>query len=430
MRVLQDPCFDRAFRLVYRPAATASTRGSADTDSQGLRHWPADLSNFPAALRRPVIECEAKFTTATRQPPDVVRRVLRDVPRRLVQRGLGAQGRRQARARDDRRGLHGPARRRCRSSGSCTPASRQAEARDPAHRRDAARGPLEGDARGRRTERRASSASTDADRLLRLAAAGAARARERPDVHGLRRPRRDRRLEPRPRLARPRVHVAARPAHHHATRWSPTRSSRTGATTRCATARGRTATLLDLRSRRTSRCSRATGRHDPAARRRAKLLEKLFGLNQPDPEEPAPQLKWHFTIDGPRHRVRRARHAHAPRLPLALPAAGAALREGARRSSCPTRASSPLPAGIDVLVVISQTPPVLPSIATRYIVPLRTRSRSSSTTRVAPADRARARQRDLAGRRRRLRGAAASGSPPTGRSSCSRARCTSARPAS
>ena len=32
-------------------------------------------------------------------------------------------------------------------------------------------------------------------------------------------------------------------------------------------------------------------------------LESLFGLNQPDPETPPPQLKWHCSVDGPRHRV-------------------------------------------------------------------------------------------------------------------------------
>src|SRR5262249_2578063 len=63
VRVLQDRCFDRAFRLVY-----GGEKHELDpdigkvTDSKGLRRWPADLAHFPAKLRGPVSECEAQFT--------------------------------------------------------------------------------------------------------------------------------------------------------------------------------------------------------------------------------------------------------------------------------------------------------------------------------------------------------------------------------
>ena len=161
-----------------------------------------------------------------------------------------------------------------------------------------------------------------------------------------------------------------------------------------------------------------------------KRLEKLLGLNQADPEEPEPLLKWHFSIDGPRHRVlvldTRTRRVFRSRyLPPGL------LSDQALKEQLPDPREHPLPAGMEALVVVSQTPPVLPSLATRYIVPIKTRIDGvQAPLRVPPPHRARARQRDLARRRPRVRGAAASGSPTTGRSSCSRARCTSARAAS
>ena len=109
-----------------------------------------------------------------------------------------------------------PDRRRCRSSGSCTRASSR-----PRTRSRASDAPSRSTTRSRscaRTRRSEGLRARDrarSTRLLRLAAARAPRARERPDLHGLRRPRRDRRLEPRPRVARPRVHRAARPADPH-----------------------------------------------------------------------------------------------------------------------------------------------------------------------------------------------------------------------
>ena len=63
VRVLQDRCFDRAFRLVYRDGYKRDPQVVLDTDAKGLRYWPADLKHFPARLRGPVMECEAQFTT-------------------------------------------------------------------------------------------------------------------------------------------------------------------------------------------------------------------------------------------------------------------------------------------------------------------------------------------------------------------------------
>jgi hypothetical protein len=100
-------------------------------------------------------------------------------------------------------------------------------------------------------------------------------------------------------------------------------------------------------------------------------LEKLFALNQPDPE-PAPDLKWHFSIDGQRHRVivldvRTRRVFRSRYLPPGL------LSPKALEEQLPDPLDKPLPAGIDVLFVVSQTPALQPSLASSVILPLNTR---------------------------------------------------------
>ncbi len=65
VRVLQDPCFDRGFQLAYPADGLQGRPGlSLNTDEQGLRYWDANLLHFPAKLRRPVMECEAQFSTS------------------------------------------------------------------------------------------------------------------------------------------------------------------------------------------------------------------------------------------------------------------------------------------------------------------------------------------------------------------------------
>ena len=98
-------------------------------------------------------------------------------------------------------------------------------------------------------------------------------------------------------------------------------------------------------------------------------LEGLFGLNQPDPETPPPQLKWHWSVDGPRHRVialdtRTRRSFRSRYLPPGL------LSSKALEDQLPDPLTTPLPAGMDVLVVISQTPVAMPAVASAVIVPL------------------------------------------------------------
>lgn len=101
-------------------------------------------------------------------------------------------------------------------------------------------------------------------------------------------------------------------------------------------------------------------------------LGKLLGLNQPDPETPAPELKWHYTIDGARHRAvvldtRTRRRFRSRYLPAGL------LTRQALEEQLPDPELTPMPAGIDVLVLVSQTAVVMPALATAVIVPLATR---------------------------------------------------------
>ena len=209
------------------------------------------------------------------------------------------------------------------------------------------------------------------------------------------------------------------------------RASRTGATTRCATAQA----PFRRAARRSRREYQPLAARTPATTTRQRgaqtRSQKLFGLNQPDPEEPAPQLKWHFSIDGPRHRVlvldTRTRRVYRSRyLPPGLLSA-----EGARRSSSPTRREQPLPAGrrrarrrlADAAGAADDRDAVHRpgQDADRGVqAPRRVAAgspASSPTTRSGPATTSPTRR-------------CSSGSPSTGRSSCSRARCTSARPAS
>ena len=99
-------------------------------------------------------------------------------------------------------------------------------------------------------------------------------------------------------------------------------------------------------------------------------LGRMFALNQPDPE-PAPELKWHFTVDGPSHRVvmldtRTRRVFRSRHQPPGL------LSPEALEDQLPDPATKPLPAGVEVLVVVSQTPALQPSLASSLIIPLMT----------------------------------------------------------
>jgi hypothetical protein len=116
--------------------------------------------------------------------------------------------------------------------------------------------------------------------------------------------------------------------------------------------------------------------HQPAPAA-TEALGKLFGLNQPNPEDPPPRLKWHFTIDGSRHRVvaldtRTRRHFRSRYLAAGL------LSEQALDEQLPDPSLKPMPAGIEVLVILSQTSVVMPALAVSAIVPVATRISEAS----------------------------------------------------
>ena len=212
----------------------------------------------------------------------------------------------------------------------------------------------------------------DADGLLRLAAARAAGARERADVHGRRRPRRDRRLEPRPRVARPRLHVGARAAHHHERARRLRRVPGLGQRPAALPQPGRTATMLDCAPRSTSRDrarTRATTTPAPSAEKRSRSSSASTS--------PTPRSR-RRSSSGTSRSTARATACSCSTRARAASTARATCRPGCSprrrsRSRSPTRREQPLPAGLEMLVVVSQTPPVLPTIATRYIVPVKTR---------------------------------------------------------
>ncbi len=97
----------------------------------------------------------------------------------------------------------------------------------------------------------------------------------------------------------------------------------------------------------------------------------MFALNQPDPE-PAPRAEVAL------HRGR----AGAPRASCSTRAPAASSGRATSRRGCspprrsttssPTRRRSRCPAGIEVVVVVSQTPALQPALATSLIVPLMT----------------------------------------------------------
>src|SRR5262249_17112733 len=98
-------------------------------------------------------------------------------------------------------------------------------------------------------------------------------------------------------------------------------------------------------------------------------LESISGLNQPDPETPPPQLKWHWSVDGPRHRVIPLHTRTRPTF-RSRSRPRASVRARARGARLPGPVRSRWPGGMAVLVVIPQTPVAMPAVACAVIVPL------------------------------------------------------------
>ena len=370
VRVLQDQCFERAFRLVYGRPYSIDPQIVLDTDAKGLRHWPADLRNFPARLRGPVMECEAQFTTS-------------DSANHLFSFGeycamylavwsnavweLKSDGRPGLATIDEVYSVPPTPLPQLWELHSCFEKAADAITRTDAKKLK--------------------------DRFEELRNAPGKQKDFAKDTRTL-----TDLYDSLPRVRRALANVPTYMVvddHDVTDDWNIGRAWRDRVYTSALGRRIVTSSLaayvafqdwgndplryradpypaLLLRISEYQPLSRANpGDNDPGIEAE-KQLAKLFGLDQPDPETPAPQLKWHFSIDGPRHRVlvldTRTRRAYRSRyLPPGL------LSQKALDEQIPDPAEHPLPAGIDVLVVVSQTPPVLPTIATRYIVPLVTR---------------------------------------------------------
>ena len=120
----------------------------------------------------------------------------------------------------------------------------------------------------------------------------------------------------------------------------------------CATAQGPYRGLLDQAFEYQPRTVLPFSLRDRARSSLAeRKLAEALRFQPADPEKPAPKVKWHFTIDGPRHRVvaldTRTRRSFRSRY---LPS-GAPLGEGPRGAADRARSEKPLPAGVDILIV-------------------------------------------------------------------------------
>jgi hypothetical protein len=105
---------------------------------------------------------------------------------------------------------------------------------------------------------------------------------------------------------------------------------------------------------------------DPTA---ARIADRLLGLAKPD--EP-PATRWHWSLDGPHHRVialdtRTRRDFRSRYGPSALVSSEALLEQ------LPPDPQVPLPAGIEVLVLVSQTPVLVPTVASAIVLAIKGR---------------------------------------------------------
>ncbi len=352
VRAQADPCFDHRFRLLYDRHLRDRCR---DATPATPRPWPADLKHFPAGLREPALMCETKFSTT-------------DLENHLISLGeycalyldvwsnAGWQVNAGKAGRSSRRSSSSTGARRgdARSSGTCTACfkgkSITRNDRDAASRRSTR------SARARTKSgsyaRSVNTLTTFYDALPRVRRALA----NVPtymifDDHDVTD---DWNIVAR--LARPGLHDAARPPHHHQRarrlRALPGLGQRPAAATarRLPQAARRGGQALRRRHR-AARGLRTAGR---ALRLDRQLGEARSALNR-RPREPDAAVKWHWSIDGPHHRVialdTRTRRSFRSRYrPPAL------LSPQALEEQLPDPATQPLPPGVDVVVVISQTP--------------------------------------------------------------------------
>jgi hypothetical protein len=372
VRVLEDPCFDRGFQLVYPapPRSYSVDPGlQLDTDSKGLRYWKADLLHFPAALRGPVLECEAEFSTV-------------DVGNHLVSFGeycamylavwsnvvweLKPDGKPDLATIDEVYQVPVVALPQIWELYTCIPGEDECVARTDKpgleafmKKRREKKGSIRGFKRGIATlEGLYDSLPRVRRALANIPTYMILDDHDVTDDWNIGRAWRDR-VHTAP-LGR-RILTTALATYVVFQDWGndPLRYGIGSSDYR---------DLLDQISAYQPRIAANASDTDPEIVA-AKRLEELFGLNQPDPETPAPKVTWHFTIDGPRHRVialdtRTRRSFRSRYLPPGL------LSAEALAEQLPSPSDKPLPAGVDALIVITQTPAVLPSLAARVIVPV------------------------------------------------------------
>ena len=187
--------------------------------------------------------------------------------------------------------------------------------------------------------------------LPRRPAQGAPRARERCYIHDLRRPRGHGRLEPVATLVRQGFRIS--PGPDCAPQWAARLSAVPGMGQRPKGVRrsvvqpngtitpGPRQELLAAVTR-----LFPPGDAEPPNKAAADEIDRLLGLDGSDPP-----VRWHYAVDGPRHRLAldtRTRRAFATHIAPPSNLSAAALREQIPEA--------PLPAGIEVLVLISPLP--------------------------------------------------------------------------
>ena len=364
VRVLSDPCFDRLFGLLFADPFRLEGGFDSDPAAPGVRFWPTDLDHFPAGLRRPILECEAKFSST-------------DLASHLMSLGEYC-------------------------AMYLAVWSNTAWEMDGAEPRLAkideiyalpAASPLpqlwdlhacfvDGPTRPRRTERNA------LDRELGKLRASASRIQgiqNHHDTLGVF-------FQSLPRVRRALANIPTYMVfddHDVTDDWNITRAWRDRVHT---SPLGRSVLISSLVSYALFQDWGNDPKRYEGGPYRALLdqalaffpegspsgppvavteeLGRMFALNQPDPE-PAPALKWHYTVDGPAHRVvvldtRTRRVFRSRHQPSGL------LSPQALDDQLPDPALERLPAGVEVLVVVSQTPALQPSLASSLIIPLMT----------------------------------------------------------
>jgi hypothetical protein len=369
IQTLQDPCFARSFQIVYpkKPPGYKVDDLKAQTDAEGFRHWEVDLVNFPAALRTPVLECEAQFSTS-------------DTASHLMSFGefcamylavwcnavweVQADGKPRLATVEEVYAVPPDPLPQLWELTACFPG-------EPAAIPRSDRAALDAHMDKKRKEKKAGFETSHAtlttlyDSLPRVRRALANVPtymvfddHDVTDDWNLGRAWRDRVFTSH--MGR-HILTNALVAYVAFQDWgNDPRRYREPPFSSVLKLAGVYQPTLGIP---TEKGSTTIAQH---------TLQTMFGLDQPDPEDPAPQVKWHYTIDGPRHRVvvldtRTRRHFPSRYLPAGL------LSAKALADQLPAPRDQRLPPGVDVLVVISQTPPVLPAVASRVLIPVMTK---------------------------------------------------------